>query len=137
MYGQEELERLQDMMYHEAIEAPEEQEQEIIDVSHYVADKLALGTKSKVVAEFNNHEYAFAAIRKIENFRENIYVFVADMHEKIERNGMVLPKTFTVSAEVDNNLSYLENLRGCIAAFLRDRIGQLRAEILPEGDVDE
>ncbi len=131
-YDSEELERLQDIMYQEAIAAPEEQEREIIDVSHYVADKLALGSKGKVTAEFDGHEYTFVATRRIENFKETIYVIVVDMHEKVEKNGMVLPRTFNVSAEVDNSLSYLENLRGCVAAFLRDRIGQLRAEILPE-----
>lgn len=126
-----ELQELQERLYKEAIEVPEEQEQLIIDVADSVANQLYLGNKNNVKVEFYEHKYAFGMRTYIKDFKQYIHLLVIDA---AELNAMGYPRTFHVETEINNDLSMLENVRASVAAFLRDSLGELRAELMDDDE---
>ena len=121
----EQLEELQREMYKNAVEAPEELEQQIRSAADEVSAHLFYRPDQKHGIEFNDRKYVFMATKRIINFKETIFMAVVDVSEK-------KPRVFNVQAEVDNGFSYRENLRATVEAFLRDRSGLVNV-----GEIDE
>ena len=112
---EEELARLQDQMYQDAIEAPEEQERMIIDTAQEVSKQLYFHPSKKVSFEFMGVNYRCTYTTRIIKFKKNL-IFIA--FNEARKNVPI-----QAVAEIENNLSELENLRAVIAAFLRNRLG--------------
>jgi len=122
----QELASLQEQMYRDAIEAPEEQEKMIIDTAQEVSKKLYFHPARKVAFEFLGRNYRATYTVRIVNFKK-LLIFIAFDEER--KNVPI-----RAEAEIENGLSELENLRATIAAFLRNRAGMDVAEELEEED---
>ena len=127
--NQEELARLQDQMYQDMIDAPEEQEREIIDMAHQLAQKMYLHPSARTDFEFHGKQYKAAYRSDVKNFKKIITLFIFDVSK---------PDRFIrTEGEVDNGLSDLENLRALVAAFLRSRIGEYVVGELDDDNEEE
>lgn len=111
----EELARLQEQMYQDAIEAPEEQERIIIDTAKEVSQKLYFHPSQKASFEFLDKKYRCTYNTRIVNYKKTLF-FIA-----FDESRVNVP--ITAQAEIENDLSEIENLRAVIAAFLRNRLG--------------
>lgn len=111
---EEELARLQDQMYQEAINAPEEQERELIDIAEQVGSKLYFHPDRKTDFEFLGHQYIVRCETVLLAFKKIILMVMDDRTEM---------RRIKAQVEVDNGLSELENYRATIAAMLRHHIG--------------
>lgn len=65
--------------------------------------------------EFAGINYRCSYATRIENFKKKLYFFAFNINRP---NVPIIAQ-----AEIDNNLTELENLRGTVAAFLRNRLG--------------
>ena len=120
----DQLAQLQDQMYHNMIEIPDDLEQEIIDTAKNVANSMYFNASHKAKFEFQGKNYSAAYLTRVIDYKKNILLIAFDMSR---------PKVaINAQAEVDNDLSEMENLRGVIAAFLRNRLGIQEAEELEE-----
>lgn len=107
-----------------AINAPEEQEKVIIDTAQEVSKQLYFHPDRRCAFEFYGEKYRCGWHTRIENFKKMLYFIAFNMKR---------PTTPIVAqAEVGNDLTELENLRGTIAAFLRNRLGKETVGILDE-----
>lgn len=111
----DELEKLQQQLFHDMIEMPEEQERMIIDTAQEVSKQLYFHPSKKVSFEFMGVNYRCTYTSRIINFKKTI-IFIA--FNEAKKNVPI-----RAVAEVENGLSELENLRATIAAFLRNRLG--------------
>ena len=120
----DQLAQLQDQMYHNMIEIPDELEQEIIDTAKNVATSMYFNASHKTKFEFHGKNYRAAYITRIIDSKKNILLIAFDM----DRPEVAI----NAQAEINNDLSETENLRGVVAAFLRNRLGIQEAEELEE-----
>ena len=128
--NKQELERLQQQMYDEMIEAPTILDEQINDLAEHLGKQLAFKQKEKVKFEFLDHIYTVMYRKDIINFKEVILMIIID---ELEINPQTnLPRTYNVNAEIDNNLSMSECLRATVASFLRHQTGSLKAELMEE-----
>lgn len=126
----QELERLQQQMYDEIIEAPTVLDEQINDLAEHLGKQLTFKQKEKVKFEFLDHVYTVMYRKDIINFKEVILMIIVDESEINPQTN--LPRTYNVNAEIDNNLSMSECLRATIASFLRHQTGSLKAELMEE-----
>lgn len=126
----QELERLQQQMYDEMIEAPTILDEQINDLAEHLGKQLAFKQKEKVKFEFLDHVYTVMYRKDIINFKEVILMIIVDESEINPQTN--LPRTYNVNAEIDNNLSMSECLRATVASFLRHQTGSLKAELMEE-----
>lgn len=126
----QELERLQQQMYDEMIEAPTILDEQINDLAEHLGKQLAFKQKEKVKFEFLDHIYTVMYRKDIINFKEVILMIIVDESEINPQTN--LPRTYNVNAEIDNNLSMSECLRATVASFLRHQTGSLKAELMEE-----
>ena len=126
----EELARIQEKMFHDAITVPEEQERIILDTAQHVAQRLYFQPNKEVRIEVLDHKYIFMATNKVIDFKQIIWIVVMDENDMVEDKirHCTRPRTFNINAEVDNNLSMMENYRACICAFLRNQVGDYMPE---------
>lgn len=128
--NKQELERLQQQMYDEMIEAPTILDEQINDLAEHLGKQLAFKQKEKVKFEFLDHIYTVMYRKDIINFKEVILMIIVDESEINPQTN--LPRTYNVNAEIDNNLSMSECLRATVASFLRHQTGSLKAELMEE-----
>lgn len=121
----EELARLQDQLYQEAINTPEEQERELIDVAEQTGSKLYFHPDRKVDFEFLGHQYFVRCETVLLSFKKIILMVMDDITEQ---------RRIKAQVEVDNGLSELENYRATIAAMLRHHIGGVNIGEVEEGE---
>lgn len=126
----QELERLQQQMYDEMIEAPTILDEQINDLAEHLGKQLAFKQKEKIKFEFLDHIYTVMYRKDIINFKEVILMIIVDESEINPQTN--LPRTYNVNAEIDNNLSMSECLRATVASFLRHQTGSLKAELMEE-----
>lgn len=112
----EDMDRLQQEMYHEAIEIPEQQEQELVNVAQNVANRLYFHPKQEAEFEFLQHQYRVKFFSSIVNFKKCMAFIIDDLTDKVRIKEKV---------EVDNSLTELENIRAALSAGLRHHIGQV------------
>lgn len=111
----ERLDRIQQELYRETIEVPEEAEMELIDVAHETANKLYFHPSKEADFEYLGNQYKCKYLSFITNFKKIMYVVMDDITTQTRIRGQV---------EVDNGLTELENIRATIAAMLRHHTGQ-------------
>lgn len=129
----EELARIQQKIYNDAITMPEERERLILDTAKYVANGLYFTPEKIIKVEFLEHRYNFKGFHEVVNFKNLIKIVIVDENEMAhDINGNECPRTFSICAEVDNTLSMIENYRGCICAFLRQQSGDYTPEELED-----
>ena len=126
----QELERLQQQMYDDMIEAPTILDEQINDLAEHLGKQLTFKQKEKVKFEFLDHVYTVMYRKDIINFKEVILMIIVDESEINPHTN--LPRTYNVNAEIDNNLSMSECLRATVASFLRHQTGSLKAELIEE-----
>lgn len=126
----QELERLQQQMYDDMIEAPTILDEQINDLAEHLGKQLTFKQKEKVKFEFLDHVYTVMYRKDIINFKEVILMIIVDESEINPQTN--LPRTYNVNAEIDNNLSMSECLRATVASFLRHQTGSLKAELMEE-----
>lgn len=126
----QELERLQQQMYDDMIEAPTILDEQINDLAEHLGKQLTFKQKEKVKFEFLDHVYTIMYRKDIINFKEVILMIIIDESEINPQTN--LPRTYNVNAEIDNNLSMSECLRATVASFLRHQTGSLKAELMEE-----
>jgi len=119
----EELARLQDQMYQEAINVPEEQEQELISISKEIGSKLYFHPSRKTDFEYLGNQYVVHCETVITLAGKYILMVMDDTTEK---------RRIKARVEVDNSLSEIENFRATIAAMLRHHTGNLNV-----GDLED
>lgn len=121
---EEDLVRLQDEMYREAIEVPEERERELIDVAHATANRLYFHPSLQADFEFLGNRYRCKYMSFITpNFKKVMYVVMDDI---------TMQRRIKAQVELNNGLSEIENIRATLAAMLRHHIGRLEV-----GEIDE
>ena len=101
-------------MYHNMVEAPEELEAQINDLSEQIATQFTFRPDKTAKIEFCDVHYELKMMRTIMNFKR-VFLMVAFDSD----NGKVIKAV----GECDNGLSDRENFRAMTAAFLRDRCG--------------
>lgn len=126
----QDLERLQQQMYDDMIEAPTILDEQINDLAEHLGKQLTFKQKEKVKFEFLNHVYTVMYRKDIINFKEVILMIIIDESEINPQTN--LPRTYNINAEIDNNLSMSECLRATVASFLRHQTGSLKAELMEE-----
>ena len=114
----EELSKLQQEMYDQAINMPEELEQKIIDVAEQVSNYLFIHSNKGMKIEFNDDILRFAPIVKTYVGFKCILITKVDVLNESYEKGF---KRFRIDSEYENELSLLENYRAIIACFLRNR----------------
>ena len=93
----DQLAQLQDQMYHNMIEIPDDLEQEIIDTAKSVANSMYFNASHKTKFEFHGKNYSAAYLTRVIDYKKNILLIAFDMSRpKIAINAQ---------AEVDNDLS--------------------------------
>ena len=123
----EQLAALQERIMQETIDAPAELENLIVETAERVASEIALKNGTSRM-EFQDEVYTFKAVKKIVSFKEIIYmVVVNEEHRKMGGNRY---RPYTVTVEVDNSFSYLENLQATVETFLRHITGTVAAQEL-------
>lgn len=123
----EQLAVIQEQMTHDVIDVPEELEELITDTAERVAREIAL-KDGKSTIDFQEEIYTFKAMKRVVSFKELIYmVVVNEEHRKMGGNKY---RPYTVTAEVDNNFSYMENLQAMVETFLRHITGMVTAQEL-------
>lgn len=123
----EQLAALQERIMQETIDAPAELENLIVETAERVASEIALKNGTSRM-EFQDEVYTFKAVKKIVSFKEIIYmVVVNEAHRKM---GGSRYRPYTVTVEVDNSFSYLENLQATVETFLRHITGTVAAQEL-------
>lgn len=126
----QELERLQQQMYDDMIEAPTILDEQINDLAEHLGKQLTFKQKEKVKFEFLDHVYTVMYRKDIINFKEVILMIIVDESEINPQTNLL--RTYNVNAEIDNNLSMSECLRATVASFLRHQTGSLKAELMEE-----
>lgn len=126
----QELERLQQQMYDEMIEAPTILDEQINDLAEHLGKQLVFKEKQKVNFEFLEHVYTIMYRKDVVNFKQVILMIIIDTSEINPQTN--LPRTYNINAEIDNNLSMSECLRATVASFLRHQTGSLKAELLED-----
>lgn len=101
-------------------------EEMIVNLSEEIAAKLSLNNKA--TADVDDTQYAFAYQVVNNNKKRILYMTVADM-----RKFQILQEAYrpyTLTAEIDNDLSLRENLKATVEAFLRHVYDMVEAEEL-------
>lgn len=122
---EQKLEQIQKELM-EQIDAPLQLEKEIIELSNKIATDLTYVDKTTI--EFDNTIYRFM-VRKMPRV---IFLLVADMTKASVVGTKYIP--YQIKAEIDNNLSYKENLRASVLAFFRHITGLIKPEELDDDE---
>lgn len=121
----EQLEQIQNNLIQE-FEAPIKLEKEILEL----ADKISLDLykSNKSLIEYNDIKYFFKSRKVNICNKKGIELVVADMDKfKLLYNKY---QPYHVTAEIDNNLSDLENYKAIVEAFFRHITGLIKPEEL-------
>ena len=103
-------------MYQDAINVPEEQEQELISIAKEVGSKLYFHPSRKADFEYLGNQYVVRCESIIMLSGKVILMVMDDLTEN---------RRIKAQVEVDNGLSEIENYRATIAAMLRHHTGNL------------
>lgn len=112
----EDLDKLQQEMYHEAVEIPENQEQELIDVTQNVANRLYFHPNQEAEFEFLKHQYRVKYFSTVYDFKKYMAFVIDDLTDKVRIKEQI---------EVNNSLTEIENIRAALSAGLRHHIGEV------------
>lgn len=113
----EQLQALQNKIMQETIDAPAEMDLLIQETAEKVARDLALRSDKTARVEFQEEILQFKAHKTVLNYKEVIYlVVVNEEHRKLGGNKY---RPFTVTSEIDNSFSYVDNLKAIVETFLR------------------
>lgn len=113
----EQLQALQDKIMQETIDAPAEMDLLIQETAEKVARDLALRSDKTARVEFQEEVLQFKAYKTVLNCKEVVYlVVVNEEHRKMGGNKY---RPFTVTSEIDNSFSYVDNLKAIVETFLR------------------
>lgn len=110
------MDNLQQEMYHEAIEIPEKQEQELIDVTQNVANRLYFHPNQEADFEFLEHQYRVKYFSTVYDFKKYMAFLIDDLTDKVRIKEQI---------EVNNSLTEIENIRAALSAGLRHHIGEV------------
>ena len=128
MNTEDDFQKEYEQLYNNMIANPAEIEEEIEEVSSYVAEKLVCKERN-VWCEFQDDIYKFKMTRGIKDWKE-IFIIVALRYYDPDKkdNG----KTYTIEIEFDKKLSEAENLKYGVKALFQHILGIIQPEELEE-----
>jgi hypothetical protein len=132
------LAALQEEIMHDAIEAPAELEEQIKNTAEQAAQSLVFKPEGTTVeflcpGEDEARILRMKILKEVKNFKQVVIMVIVDIRkyeEAKKRRVVYIP--FTVTVEIDNSLSYQENLRATCEAFFRHISGAISPEVEEE-----
>ena len=126
------IDQIQQQLFQQYVTNPTDLEQEITSVAKDVARRIMLGTQDAVHFGFLGDPFIIRAKPTVQGNQRIIMMVISnEATRKIAGNKYV---PFTVSSEIDNNFSLLENYEAIIETFLRHIAGTDKPEILDDED---
>ena len=111
-------------MYHEAIEVPDQVEEELNNVAQEIAKTIYFHPSRIVDFEFLNHTYKAKYMSIVTNdFKKVMYVVMDDLTDQVRTKAQV---------EINNSLTEMENIRATLCAMLRHHTG-----IVEVGEIED
>lgn len=124
---EQELQRVHDNLYELYITDPENLEKEISSVANNAA-RQALLSNGAVKFQFQDNLFVAHLTEDIKGFKRVIRLVVSNEESRRIAGNRYIP--YTVEAEIDNNMSVLENYCTVFEAFLRHVCGAVQPEVL-------
>lgn len=121
------LDRVHEDLYDKYIVDPEKLEKEISAVADDASKQAFLG-RDTITFQFCGNVFVARLTEDIKRFSRVIRVVISNENSRQVAGDRYIP--YTLEAEVDNNLSALENYRTVFEAFLRHVCGAIKPEVL-------
>ena len=127
---EERIQQIEQNLYQQYVTAPQNLEQEIESIAQEVAGKLVYGINPTVDFSFLGDPFLVRAKRLVNGSKQVINLVISN--EETRRIGGSHYVPFTVTAEVDNNFSMVENYKAIIIAFLNHVSNNERPTVLDD-----
>lgn len=127
---EEKIQQIEQQLYQQYVTAPQNLEQEIESTAQEVAGKLVYGINPTVDFSFLGDPFLVRAKRSVKGPKQVINLVISN--EETRRIGGSHYVPFTVTAEVDNNFSMVENYKAIIIAFLNHVSNNERPTVLDD-----
>lgn len=127
---EERIQQIEQKLYQQYVTAPQNLEQEIESIAQEVAGKLVYGINPTVDFSFLGDPFLVRAERLVNGSKQVINLVISN--EETRRIGGSHYVPFTVTAEVDNNFSMVENYKAIIIAFLNHVSNNERPTVLDD-----
>lgn len=119
------LEEIHESLWQHYVIDPETFEKEISEIARSSAAQLLAGKKT-VSFQQNDNVFIVKAIEDYKGFKKVLRLVISNESSRKIAGNSYIP--FTVEAEMDNNLSALENYTAVFEAFLRHISGAVQVE---------
>jgi hypothetical protein len=129
-FREEEIQRVEQQLYQQYVTAPNDLEQTIETIAQLVAGKLVYGVNPVVDFTFLGDPFLVRSKRSITNGTHTINMVISNEETRKIGGSHYVP--FTVTAEVDNSLTLLENYKAIIETFLKHVSNTERPSILDD-----
>jgi len=124
------IQKIEQNLLQQYVTAPLSLEEEIMSLSKEIAGKLVLGASGSANFEFLGDPFIARAGRVIDGKKQVINLVISNEETRRIAGSHYVP--FTVSAEVDNSFSLLENYEAIFQTFLKHVSGTERPEVLED-----
>lgn len=112
---------------------PLAEDKEIEETSAVVARELALKADNTSRVEFQGETYTFKARHFVSNFKNLVTMFVInEEHKALADNAHQPYRPYMVTAEIENSMDILENIKAIVEAVFRHITGNVQPEVLPD-----
>lgn len=119
------LEEIHESLWQHYVTDPETFEKEISEIARSLATQLLSGKKT-VSFQQSDNVFIAKAIEDYKGFKKVLRLVISNESSRKIAGNSYIP--FTVEAEMDNNLSALENYTAVFEAFLRHISGAVQVE---------
>ena len=128
---EEKIQQIEQQLYKQYVTSPQNLEQEIETIAQEVAGKLVYGVNPVVSFSFLGDPFLVRAKRVI-NLHNKQTINLVISNEETRRIGGSHYVPFTITAELDNSFSMVENYKAIIIAFLNHVSNNERPTILDD-----
>lgn len=128
---EEKIQQIEQQLYKQYVTSPQNLEQEIETIAQEVAGKLVYGVNPVVSFSFLGDPFLVRAKRVINLYNKQTINLVIS-NEETRRIGGSHYVPFTITAELDNSFSMVENYKAIIIAFLNHVSNNERPTILDD-----
>lgn len=128
---EEKIQQIEQQLYKQYVTSPQNLEQEVETIAQEVAGKLVYGVNPVVSFSFLGDPFLVRAKRTINLHNKQIINLVIS-NEETRRIGGSHYVPFTITAELDNSFSMVENYKAIIIAFLNHVSNNERPTILDD-----
>lgn len=123
-------EDLQNALLKQYVVDPENLEKEIAEISALAAGQIIFSVNGTATFEFRENKFIARSRESIIGSKRCLQLVISNETTRSLVGNKYIP--YTVSCEVDNDFSLLDNYKAVFSAFLRHLTGTDQAEVLEE-----